>query len=50
MDVKFYFIRKIVEDGYVVFIYVVIVENVVDMFTKALFREKYNDYIRRLGL
>lgn len=50
VDVKLHFIRKIVEDGHVALTYVAIVENVVDMLTKALPREKHNDHTRRLGL
>lgn len=50
VDVKFYFIRKTVEDGYIEFQYVVTVKNVADVLIKVLFRDKYKEYIVSLGL
>lgn len=50
IDVKLYFIRKIIEDGYIVIEYVLIAENMADLFIKGLFKVKLEEYNRVLGL
>lgn len=50
IDVKLYFIRKVIEDGEVSIEYILTVENRADVFTKGFFRVKYEEYITAFGI
>lgn len=50
IDVKLYFIRKVIEDGEIKIEYVFTAENRVDVFIKFLFRVKYEEYVVVFGI
>jgi hypothetical protein len=50
IDLCYHFIREAVEEGKIKMEYVPTTENVADIFTKALPRPKFEEFVSRLGL
>ena len=50
IDLRYHFIREAVEEGKIKMEYVPTTENVVHIFTKALPRPKFEEFVLRLGM
>jgi hypothetical protein len=50
IDLRYHFIREAVEDGKIILKYVPTSDNVADIFTKALAKPKFNQFVELLGL
>ena len=50
INLRFHFIREVVEDNKLLITYVPTEENMADIFTKALVRPKFKGFVERLGL
>jgi len=50
IDLRYHFIREAVEEGKIKMEYVPTTENVMDIFTKALPRPKFEEFVSRLGM
>ena len=50
IDLHYHFIHEAVEDGKIIMEYIPTAENVVDIFTKALPKPKFLEFVGMLGL
>ena len=50
IDLRHHFIREAVEEDKITMTYILTGENVVDIFTKALARPKFEGFVKKLGL
>ena len=50
IDLQYHFVHEAVEDGKILMKYILTSDNIVDIFTKALPKPKFTEFIQRLGL
>ena len=50
IDIRYHFIREAVENGTITLKYVPSKENLADVFTKALPRNEFEHFVKKLGL
>ena len=50
INLRHHFIREAVEEDKITMTYILTGENVVDIFTKALARPKFEGFVKKLGL
>ena len=50
IDLRYHFIREAVEDGKIAMKYIPTEDNVADIFTKALGKPKFQQFVKLLGL
>jgi hypothetical protein len=50
IDLRYHFVREAVEKGKITMQYIPTSENVADIFTKALLKPKFTEFVGKLGL
>ena len=50
IDLQYHFVHEVVKDGKIVMKYIPTSDNITDIFTKALPKPKFTEFIQKLGL